>query len=213
MPALRYLKHIHNLVIEVYLFRSTRHSGTDIIPAGPATQVRRELTGLCNVLQEDHQLKQLEIRFTNIRPHSDPSIYQQVFNEPNHGPLAPGTLGAPFPIGWSPSCCEFQGFWVFGTKIDRVGQIQELCRKTIQIDQQVLEPLTSLRGVRSVKIVGRVTEGWAEYLKRVMENDAGTAAGAFEHSRRCNGGVREGGGSDELEFMKARASLLEKSWV
>jgi len=70
---------------------------------------------------------------------------------------------------------------VCGRKIERIGQIQELCQQAIEVDQQVLEPLLQLRGVGSVTVIGRVSNEWAQFLKQTMETEAGKGVGTFEH--------------------------------
>jgi hypothetical protein len=52
----------------------------------------------------------------------------------------------------------------------------------IEVDQQVLEPLAKLRGVELVKVVGRITDEWAEFLKRSIESGVGADVGALKHS-------------------------------
>jgi hypothetical protein len=61
--------------------------------------------------------------------------------------------------------------------------LEVLCRQSVDVDQQVLEPLTKLRGVQNLEVGGRITDDWAEYLKVCMEGKPGTALDdeVFEH--------------------------------
>ena len=180
MPNPTHLSQIRKLVVEAYLFRELMSNLPVVTPPRPATLVRREIAALCDVLKDGHQLQQLEVRFTNIRPSTNPNYNLQNFGPPEHGRLA-GKIGDPFPAGWSPSCCTFSGWGACGRSIERIGQIQEICQQAIEVDQQVLEPLLRLRGVGSVTVVGRVSNEWAQFLKQTMETEAGKEAGTFEH--------------------------------
>jgi len=64
-----------------------------------------------------------------------------------------------------------------------VKELEALCKQSVDVDQQVLEPLTKLRGVQNVKVVGRVTDDWAEFVKVCMEGKMGTTLddGVYEH--------------------------------
>jgi hypothetical protein len=80
-------------------------------------------------------------------------------------------------------CC-FQTSWgAFGRKNLNSQDLEVLCRQSVDVDQQVLEPLTKLRGVQNVEVVGRVTDDWAEFVKVWMEGKLGTTLedGVFEH--------------------------------
>ena len=60
--------------------------------------------------------------------------------------------------------------------------LEVLCRQSVDVDQQVLEPLTKLRGLQNVTVEGRITDDWAEYLKVCMKGEVGTTLDeVFEH--------------------------------
>lgn len=63
-----------------------------------------------------------------------------------------------------------------------MGQIQELCKQAIVLDQKVLEPLVQVRGVRCVHVVGRVSDDWKAFLKRAIESERGTQVGDFDYN-------------------------------
>jgi hypothetical protein len=127
-------------------------------------------------------LQKLEIRFTNIRA-SHSEYAQHVFDDVEHGRLAPGSVGEKYTGGWYPSCCALSGFLAWGKKIEYIGQIQELCKQAIASDERVLEPLVGIRGVpwSGVVVKGRVTDDWKEYLQMAMESENGTEVGDFDH--------------------------------
>jgi hypothetical protein len=192
IPSPMYLHQIRNLVIEVYVFRDRNLAGLADIPTRGATSVRRDLDALCNALEGGHQLQTFEIGFTNIRVHAVPNHIQQNFLPLKHDRMAPGLLGTPFPPGWVAGCCGFgRTPWsqfgprktlAFGQSITKIGQIQELCQKAVEVDQQVLEPLLRLKGVGNVKVVGRVSDEWAAFLKTSMESKTGGDLKDFRHS-------------------------------
>ena len=78
-------------------------------------------------------------------------------------------------------CCSRFGDSAFERKDLDVEELEVLCRQSIDVDQQVLEPLTTLTGIENVIVMGRVSEDWAEFLVRCMETAPGTQAGNFEH--------------------------------
>jgi len=63
-------------------------------------------------------------------------------------------------------------------------ELEVLCRQSVDVDQQVLEPLTKLRKVESVKVEGRITDDWAEYVKECMEGNLGMALGDGTYAHR-----------------------------
>jgi hypothetical protein len=179
IPAPKNLQHIKDLVIEVFLFREPRRQTPASIPAFPAALVRKQLISLCDAMNagNGHQLQNLEIRFTNIKPRENPNHVLM-----NWGPWAHGEK-------WDECCFTYRtGFnlRLFGVVINPPTNgektLQELCKKSVDVDQQVLQPLNRLRGVRQVKVVGRVTDEWASYLKGRIEGEKGAAEVEFKHS-------------------------------
>lgn len=57
--------------------------------------------------------------------------------------------------------------------------MEALCWLSIDLDQQVLMPLTSLRGIRNVAVVGRITPERAEIPKACMSAEPGAVMEAF----------------------------------
>jgi len=71
--------------------------------------------------------------------------------------------------------------------------LELLCRQSVDVDQQVLEPLTKLRGVQNVKVEGRITDDWAGYVKICVEGNLGTTPGGRVYEHRTNVNLTMGG--------------------
>lgn len=93
------------------------------------------------------------------------------YSEGGWVPMYPGQIG----------CC-FMSCNTFGMQNLYIEEFEELCRQSVDVDQQVLEPLTKLRGVHNAKVIGRVTDDWAQFVKECMEGNLGTTLDrVYEH--------------------------------
>jgi len=179
MPSPEHLHQIRNLVIEVYLMRSSKTENTPANkPARPSTIVRKQLTAFCEAMRTGHQLHTLEIRFTNSNSTYNPNEVLEDF-----GPVHHHSHPENHPWTRHDRCCFSNLYAAFGRKGLNIDELEELCRQAIDVDQQVLEPLMELRGVGNVNVVGRITDDWAEFIKICMQDATGTKteAGTFEH--------------------------------
>ena len=157
MPSLYHLQQIQHLVIEVHLFRCTASNTPASAPAEPASTVRRELEALGKIIGSGHHIRNLEIRFTNVLSSYNPN---ELLVNWNHFPVKHhSNAGGQSQLPWTSipavGCCSVFGNSVFGRKDLDVNGLEKLCRQSIDIDQQVLEPLARLRGIENVRLVGR----------------------------------------------------------
>jgi hypothetical protein len=153
------------------------------MPEEPAAVVRQELENFCNMLSKGHNIHRLEIRFTDILSSYNPN---ELLVSWSHFPMKHyGDAGGQSHLPWTniraPVCCSRFGNSSFGRKNLDVEELEALCRQSVDVDQQVLEPLVRLRGIDNVEVVGRVTEDWARYLKGCLQSPPGTKVGRFEH--------------------------------
>lgn len=176
-PHPKDLVEIRHLIIEIYGTRPHWMSGLES-PLLANDSIRETLSNISDVLNQSHNLQRLEIKFTNIadcQQVDDCFIIQ-------HGVMAPGGVGAPYPVDYTPVCCNLFGYHVLGKYIQRIGEIQRLCQQAIEVDQQILTPLGTVRGVKEVIVSGRVTDEWAQYLTMSIQSARGVEVVAFKHS-------------------------------
>jgi hypothetical protein len=171
MPSLYHLQQIQHLVIEVHLFRCTASNTLATDPAEPASTVRRELEALGKTIGLGHHIRNLEIRFTNILSSYNPN---ELLVNWNHFPVKHHSdAGGQSQLPWTDipavGCCSVFGNSAFGRKGLGVDELERLCRQSIDVDQQVLEPLARLRGIENVRLVGRVSEDWAAFLRKSIQ--------------------------------------------
>lgn len=101
---------------------------------------------------------------------------------------AGGKLSLPWTDIPAVGCCSYFGDRAFGRKNFGVGELEALCRQSIDVDQQVLEPLTKLRGIRDAETVGRVSQDWVKFLKSCLQSSPGTNTRYFNHRTRVSWG-------------------------
>lgn len=171
-PSPCHLQQIRNLVIEVHLFRCSASNTPAHIPAEPAETVRKQLGAFIGELKTEHHIRNLEIRFTNILSSYNPNELLVIWkNFPaKHYSDAGGQSHLPWTDIPAVGCCSQFGKEAFGRKDLEINELEALCRQSIYVDQQVLEPLARLGGIENVQIVGRVTEEWAGFLRRSIQN-------------------------------------------
>lgn len=172
VPPPRYLRLVHDLIIEVYLLRGIRRITARNRPAFPATRVRKQLVALCEGLGGEHTLVRFELRF---RPVAVKNVPNEVLAD-----FESGIKHAPTAADAGVNCfCNL----LYGPNYTKHELAHNACRQSAIVDQQVLEPLTKLRGVGQVEVVGRVTDEWAEFLKLAMTGTPGTEmdGSVFEH--------------------------------
>jgi hypothetical protein len=188
IPSVSHRRQIRNLVIEVYLFRSHYLKAVANRPAQPATKVRKQLTEFVNSVGAEHQIYTCEIRFCDVMTSDNPNEILVPFPAMKHYSEGGWRSRSQHDIG----CCfhelstHFRRQWLntaFGRRGLNIEQLEELCKQSVDVDQQVLEPLTKLRGVQNVKVVGRVTDDWAEFVKVCIQGKPGTSIddGVYEH--------------------------------
>jgi hypothetical protein len=145
-------------------------------PAQPARKIRGQLEKFVDVLGDGHHIHTCEIRLCGVATQDNPNETAVQFEKVRHY-----TEG-----GWHGrhvGCCFNQPGRAFGMEHTSLEVLEVLCRQSVDVDQQVLEPLTKLRGVQNVMVEGRTTDDWAEYLKVCMEGKVGTTLGdgVYEH--------------------------------
>ena len=176
MPSVEHLRQIRNLIIEVYLFRSSSVKSVADKPAQPARKIREQLEKFVDVLGDGHHIRTCEIRLCGVVTDDNPNEIAVQFEKVRH--YSEG--------GWQGDhvgCC-FNGLGrAFGMEYTSLEELEMLCKQSVDVDQQVLEPLTKLRGMQNVMVEGRITDDWAEYLKMCMEGKVGMTLGdgVYEH--------------------------------
>jgi hypothetical protein len=165
IPRVEHLSKIHNLVIEAHLFRKPGVDQAADRPALPASKVHKQLAEFSEMLGTEHSVRRCEMRFAAVLTRDNPNEAQVRFNRAKHFSEAPGRRG---------KCCVFSAHSAFGRSNLNMVDLEGLCRMSMEADQQVLQPLTRLREIGNVKVVGRVTEEWAEFMKTCMEGKLGT---------------------------------------
>jgi hypothetical protein len=190
VPSVEHLRQIRNLVIEVYLFRSPYTNAAANRPVAPAKKVWEQLTQFVDSIGEEHQIHTCEIRLEGKVTSDNPNEIKVDFKKLKHysegnkrpsfssshsGPPTSGCCFNHHPVTMLP-----RGFGRQGLSIE---ELEVLCRQSVDVDQQVLEPLTKLRGVQNVEVVGRITDDWAQFIKLCMEGKVGTTLddGVYEH--------------------------------
>ena len=176
MPSVEHLPQIRDLVIEVYLFRSKLVNSVADRPAQPARKVREQLQRFVDILGGEHHIHTCEIRLCGVVTNDNPNEIAVSFEKARHYSDR----------GWQQvedGCCFNYPNRAFGMDHLSLEELEVLCRQSVDVDQQVLDPLTKLRGVQNVKVEGRITDDWAEYLKVCMEGKSGTTLSGevFEH--------------------------------
>jgi hypothetical protein len=180
-----HLRQIRNLVIEVYLFRSPNVNAAPNKPAHPAKKVWQQLTQFVDSIGEEYQIHTCEIRLEGEVTSYNPNEVEVDFETLKH--YSEGGSGAPrFPRARAhgrAECCFNLTPTGFGRQGLNIEELEVLCRQSVDVDQQVLEPLTKLRGVQNVEVVGRITDDWAQFIKLCMEGKQGTTLddGVYEH--------------------------------
>ena len=180
IPSVEHLRWIRNLVIEVYLFRSSTLNAVANKPAQPARKVREQLTQFVDLIGEEHHIHTCLVRLSGIVTSDNPNEIMVHFQKAKH--YSEGGWRARFPF-YDVGCCFNTRGRAFGTRSLDVEELETLCRQSVDVDQQVLEPLTQLRGLQNVEVVGRITDDWAQFLKVRMEGKLGTTLdeGIYEH--------------------------------
>jgi hypothetical protein len=176
MPSVEHLRQIRDLVIEVYLFRSKFVNSVADKPVQPAKKVREQLEKFVDVLGEELHIRTCGIRLCGVVTNDNPNEIAVPFERVRH--YSEG--------GWQhdyAGCCFNRPGRAFGMDYTSLEGLEVLCRQSIDVDQQVLEPLTKLRGLQNVTVEGRITDDWAEYLKVCMKGEVGTTLDdeVFEH--------------------------------
>ncbi len=176
MPSVEHLRQIRDLVIEVYLFRSKFVNSVAEKPVQPAKKVREQLEKFVDVLGEELHIRTCGIRLCGVVTNDNPNEIAVPFERVRH--YSEG--------GWQhdyAGCCFNRPGRAFGMDYTSLEGLEVLCRQSIDVDQQVLEPLTKLRGLQNVTVEGRITDDWAEYLKVCMKGEVGTTLDdeVFEH--------------------------------
>jgi hypothetical protein len=172
IPPVNHLRQIRNLVIEAYLFRSPYVGSVADKPVQPARKIHEQLEKFVEVLGEEHHINTCEIRLCGEATPNNPNEIVVPLKKLRH--YSQG--------GWQArgvGCCfktyVFAQGRAFGVEYESLEELELLCRQSVDVDQQVLEPLTRLRGVQNLKAGGRITDDWAGYLKLCMEGKPGTS--------------------------------------
>jgi len=144
-------------------------------PAQPTWKIREQLEKFVDILGKEHHIRTCQIRLCGVVTYENPNEILVPFEKARHHSEG----------GWENICLGSRVSTsprAYGMGLS-TKELEVMCRQSVDVDQQVLEPLTKLRGVQNVKIEGRITEDWAEYLKICMEGELGTTLGieVFEH--------------------------------
>jgi hypothetical protein len=182
IPSVEHLRQIRNLVIEVYLFRSPRVNAAANRPVQPAKKVWEQLTQFVDSIGEEHQIHTCEVRLEGEVTRDNPNEIEVDFETLKH---YSESCRRPSHIGYRPAagCCFNNVPRGFGRQGLNIEELEVLCRQSVDVDQQALEPLTKFRGVQNVEVVGRITYDWAQFIKLCMQGTLGTTLddGVYEH--------------------------------
>jgi hypothetical protein len=148
----------------------------------PAKKVWEQLTRFVDSIGEEHQIHTCEIRLEGEVTRDNPNEIEVDFETLKH---YSESGRRPSYIRYLPAagCCFNNVPTGFGRQGLNIEELEVLCRQSVDVDQQVLEPLTKLRGVQNVEVVGRITDDWTQFIKLCMEGTVGTTLddGVYEH--------------------------------
>jgi hypothetical protein len=146
----------------------------------PAKKVWEQLTQFVDSIGEEHQIQTCEIRLEGEVTRNNPNEIGVDFYMLNH---YSGVRRGPSLIHYH-GCCFNRVPRGFGRQGLNIEELEVLCRQSVDVDQQVLEPLTKLRGVQNVEVLGRITDDWAQFIEMCMQGTLGTTLddGVYEHS-------------------------------
>jgi hypothetical protein len=156
----------------------------------PAKKVWQQLTQFVDSIGEEHQIHTCEIRLEGKVTSNNPNEIEVDFKKLKHyseGNKRPSFSSYPSYLPTSGCCFNHRPVTMlprgFGRRCPSIEELEVLCRQSVDVDQQVLEPLTKLRGLQNVEVVGRITDDWAQFIKLYMEGKVGTTLddGVYEH--------------------------------
>jgi hypothetical protein len=160
---------VQDLVVEVYLFRSPNINAVAGKPAQPARKVRQQLEHFVSLLGENHKVRKCAVKLKGVVTNYNPNETMAKFGKLRHC----SEEGWRAIVGGFSGCCFNVPSSAFGKADLDIDELEVLCRQSVDVDQQVLEPLAKLRGMRDVQVLGRVTDDWARFLKSCMESEFG----------------------------------------
>jgi len=127
MPSVEYLHQIRNLVIEVYLMRSSMTFKTQANkPARPSTTVRKQFIAFFKAMKTGHQLQTVEVRFTNSNGTDNPNEVLEEF-----GPVRHHSHPDHHPWARHDKCCFSNIDEAFGRKDLNIRELEGLCRQRL----------------------------------------------------------------------------------